>query len=392
MRLRAARSEESARSPDWLGALGLGTCALRSAKIPEPDPSLERATIILEAVGPGPPSDEDCTRSMQNRSMFPYRRHGPKKRSKGGGPMRKPHGPQKVLPNSARDLLPMLQPATKALAQMLAGRTQMSGQLEQARAVLAQAERLIGDRVHNRLNPAEREEFFEQIARLRLTLADADSEAEFRAAEQQAPARPAPPPIAQERLKEMAMALATPEGRRRPSPGDDAVGPAPAYARDDRQRLGPDPSRSSGPEPELEGDGSLPAANNPDPAAAPAAKDPEPAAPAPEGPRRLLAINKPGRLELPKDAALDVARTMSIGRSRGIGRRRPVASGPRLTAPALPASVEVDEVAAAPTGHELAANGGADRPKPPRRSRKTQQGLPEGWIIDDEGFVVPGPE
>jgi hypothetical protein len=330
---------------------------------------------------------------MQNRSMFPYRRHGPKKRSKGGGPMRKPHGPQKVLPNSARDLLPMLQPATKALAQMLAGRTQMSGQLEQARAVLAQAERLIGDRVHNRLNPAEREEFFEQIARLRLTLADADSEAEFRAAEQQAPARPAPPPIAQERLKEMAMALATPEGRRRPSPGDDAGAPAPAYARDE----GPAPglSRSSGPEPEIEGGTPSPAstAKDPEPAAAPVATDPEPAAAlAAEGPRRLLAINKPGRLELPKDAALDATRTISIGRSRGIGRRRLINSGPRLTAPAPSASVEADKAASAPTGHEQAANGEAERPKPLRRSRKTQQGLPEGWIIDDEGFVVPGPE
>ena len=129
--------------------------------------------------------------------------------------MRKPRGPQKGLPNSARDLLPMLQPATKALAQMLAGRTQVSGQLEQARAVLGQAERLIADRVHNRLNPAEREEFFEQLARLRLTLADAADEAEARAAEEQAPARPAAPPVAQERLKEMALALATPEGARR---------------------------------------------------------------------------------------------------------------------------------------------------------------------------------
>ncbi|MCC2663083.1 MAG: hypothetical protein K0S35_1005, partial [Geminicoccaceae bacterium] len=104
--------------------------------------------------------------------------------------MRKPRGPQKGLPNSARDLLPLLQPATKALAQMLAGRTQVSGQLEQARAMLSQAERLIADRVHNRLNPAEREEFFEQLARLRLTLADAYDEAEVRAAEEQAPRPP----------------------------------------------------------------------------------------------------------------------------------------------------------------------------------------------------------
>jgi hypothetical protein len=310
---------------------------------------------------------------MQNRSMFPYRRHGPKKRNKGGGPMRKPHGPQKGLPNSARDLLPMLAPATKALAQMLAGRTQMSGQLEQARAMLAQAERLIADRVHNRLNPTEREEFFEQIARLRLTLADADSEAEFRAAEQQAPARPTPPPIAQERLKEMALALATPEGRRRSLPTEDAAAPAPA------------------PAPENQADFE-PAAGTEDVAQArpPAAEDQSrEEAPAADGPRRLLAIKKPGRLELPKDVALDSARTLSMGRSRGIGRRRLAGAGPRVGA--LPAA-EADEAAPAVDRHDPADNGAADRPKTARRSRKTQQGLPEGWIIDDEGFVVPGPE
>ena len=276
----------------------------------------------------------------------------------------------------------MLQPATKALAQMLAGRTQMSGQLEQARAVLAQAERLIGDRVHNRLNPAEREEFFEQIARLRLTLADADSEAEFRAAEQQAPARPAPPPIAQERLKEMAMALATPEGRRRSSPGDD-VGP-PTSASALTERPGPGPASRPSLEPEIGSGADAPS---------PAAEDREqqetaPAEPAlPEGPRRLMTISRPGRLELPKDAAVDPTRSMSVGRSRGIARRRAAASGPRLVAPAA----EPDETASA-AGYEQAGNGGVERAKPPRRSRKTQQGLPEGWIIDDEGFVVPGPD
>ena len=76
---------------------------------------------------------------MQNRSMFPFRRHGAKKRSKGPG--RKSRGPQRPLPNSARDLLPMLQPATKALAQVLAGRAGASGQLNHARNLLAHAER-----------------------------------------------------------------------------------------------------------------------------------------------------------------------------------------------------------------------------------------------------------
>ncbi len=324
---------------------------------------------------------------MQNRSMFPYRRHGPKKRTKGGGgPMRKPHGgPQKGLPNSARDLLPMLQPATKALAQMLAGRTQMSGQLEQARAVLGQAERLIADRVHNRLNPAEREEFFEQIARLRLTLADADSEAEFRAAERQAPPRPAAPPVAQERLKEMAMALATPEGRRRSSPGaDDGGPPAPSSPLADE----PGGDRGAGPRPEVES-----AAASPAPATAERPADEAPAAamePAPDGPRRLLAINRPGRLELPKDVAVDPARTFSIPRSRGIGRRRAPALGPRVAA--VPAAAETGQATAAAGAHDQAGNGAADKARAVRRSRKTQQGLPEGWIIDDEGFVVPGPD
>ena len=146
---------------------------------------------------------------MQNRSIFPYRRHGPKKRVK-HGPNRNARGPQKGLPNSARDLLPMLQPATKALAQVLAGRAGVSGQLGHARTMLAQAERMIAERAHNRLTPAEREEFFEQLARLKLTLADADAEAEVQAVEQHVP-RPQAAPVAQERLKEMALALSVRE-------------------------------------------------------------------------------------------------------------------------------------------------------------------------------------
>src|SRR5919106_327194 len=144
---------------------------------------------------------------MQNRSIFPYRRHGPKKRVK-HGPNRKSRGPQKGLPNSARDLLPLLQPATKALAQMLAGRTGASGQLGHARTMLAQAERMIAERAHNRLTPA-----------------DADAEAQVQAVEEQEP-RPQAPPVAQARLKEMALALSM---RERPSqPGAGAPPSAPA--------------------------------------------------------------------------------------------------------------------------------------------------------------------
>ena len=325
--------------------------------------------------------------------MFPYRRHGAKKRSKGAA--HKSRGPQRPLPNSARDLLPMLQPATKALAQMLAGRTQVSGQLEQARAVLGQAERLIADRVHNRLNPAEREEFFEQLARLRLTLADAADEAEARAAEQQAPPRPAAPPVAQERLMEMALALATPEGaarRRALSGGDnDAAGqgsPAPGLEEEEAPRAqarnAPAPS-SAAQEP----------ADEPGSAAAGEGGAGEAAAATPDGPRRLLAIHKAGRLELPKDAAVGAPQGMSGMRGRSLVRRRSVAAKPPV---AVAGPVAEPERTAANRGEEHAGNGvsaevadAEDNAKPVRRSRKTKTGLPEGWIIDEEGFVVPGP-
>jgi hypothetical protein len=321
---------------------------------------------------------------MQNRSMFPYRRHGSKKRSK-GGPMRKPRSPQKGLPNSARDLLPMLQPATKALAQMLAGRTQVSGQLEQARAVLGQAERLIADRVHNRLNPAEREEFFEQLARLRLTLADAADEAETRAAEEQAPPRPAAPPVAQERLKEMALALATPEGaRRRGAVGSEASAEPPATPPEDEERAAR-PVAETAPAPTSREGLDAPRGGAAEGGASEAAPQ------LPEGPRRLLAINKAGRLELPREVAASAAQNLSGPRSRtAAGRRRALSPQPAARA----APPEPERAAASDTGEHAGNGAGAEteeKSKPPRRSRKTKAGLPEGWIIDEEGFVVPGP-
>ncbi|HET6521973.1 MAG TPA: hypothetical protein VFG47_19450, partial [Geminicoccaceae bacterium] len=165
--------------------------------------------------------------------MFPYRRPGQKKRPKNianrGG---KPKGPPpKGMPASARELLPMLQPATKALAQMLAGRSQQSGQYGHARAVLARAERLVAERATDRLNPAEREEFFEQLARLKLTIADAELEAEAVAEEAAEPSKPAPPPVGRERLREMAMALAGPAPpEAEPAGGDDDPDDRPAAA------------------------------------------------------------------------------------------------------------------------------------------------------------------
>lgn len=302
--------------------------------------------------------------------------------------MRKPRGPQKGLPNSARDLLPMLQPATKALAQMLAGRTQVSGQLEQARAVLGQAERLIADRVHNRLNPAEREEFFEQLARLRLTLADAADEAEARAAEEQAPPRPAAPPVAQERLKEMALALVTPEGaRRRGSSGSEEGSADPGSTAAEDEERAPRPVAEAAPAP-----ASRESPDAPGSAAAESGEAGQAAPQPPDGPRRLLAINKAGRLELPRDVAASASQSLASPRSRTAARRRPLSPQPPAAAGAAPAE---PERASASDAEEHAGNGaGADaeeKAKPTRRSRKTKAGLPEGWIIDEEGFVVPGP-
>lgn len=107
-------------------------------------------------------------------------------------------------------MLPMLQPSTKALAQMLAGNTKMSGQLAHARGVLAQANRIVDERLADRLPPAARETFFEQLALLKLTIADAE-EAGL-AAEALADAPPQPKVVVDaERLREVALRLATAE-------------------------------------------------------------------------------------------------------------------------------------------------------------------------------------
>jgi hypothetical protein len=296
--------------------------------------------------------------------MFPYRRHGGKRRSK--GPSHQTRGPQRPLPNSARDLLPMLQPATKALAQMLAGRAGVSGQLNHARNLLAHAERLINDRVHNRLIPAEREEFFEQLARLRLTLADAEAEAEVQAAEVQVEKEP-PRPVAHERLKEMALALSRPERERSapPRPAEDPENP----------RAEP----------------SAPAAHNSRTANAPE-EGASASATEPQEPRPLRPLaDLPGRLVLSRPAGdqarSEVAEPTAPGRARRSRR-----------AGALPAAepTEGDDGereapgANAPsvTGNGADAAGSVER-RSARRARKTKEGLPEGWVIDEEGFVVP---
>jgi len=350
---------------------------------------------------------------MQNRSIFPYRRHGPKKRVK-HGPNRKPRGPQKGLPNSARDLLPMLQPATKALAQVLAGRAGASGQLGHARSMLAQAERMIAERAHNRLTPAEREEFFEQLARLKLTLADADVEAEVQAVEQHEP-RPPAAPVAQERLKEMALALSV---RERPSQSGAQAGPAASEA--------PEAGASEAGQASAHGAAPQSGAEPVEEAAPEPAR--EPVADAPTGASGAAA--RGGRLMLPKATADQAVQALSIG---GLARRRnrsmswaaaasaadaanwnppaPRAAAGAADAPPQTATPEPgrgvpsggaggDQPAAERPDDAGEAHGGngasadveaAPRAKAARRGRKPkQQGLPEGWVIDEEGFVVPG--
>jgi hypothetical protein len=302
---------------------------------------------------------------MQNRSMFPFRRHGSKKRSKGPG--RKSRGPQRPLPNSARDLLPMLQPAIKALAQVLAGRAGASGQLNHARNLLAHAERLINDRVHNRLIPAEREEFFEQLARLRLTLADADAEAEVQAAEEQVERQPPPPPVAHERLKEMALALSRPERDRLRSPRSaDQV----ESGRDEDSALA----------------GGVTLDGTPGASAPPEEQE--------QRPLRPLA-DLPGRLVLSKAGSESVRR--AVGEPVALRRPRPSASTSVRARHQPDAAPDSDPTApAAAIGTDpMGGNGSSQtvttepRKKMVRRTRKTKDGLPEGWVVDEDGYVVP---
>ena len=160
--------------------------------------------------------------NAKNRSMFPYRRGSGKKRGRGanapagnaagggggGGGGRRQGGGGRRVANSAAELLPMLQPATKALAQMLAGNTKPSGQLAHARNVLAQAERFSDERAVDRLPPAVREEFVEQLARLKLTLADANDMEDQQELEDDAEPAPEHPGITSERLRELALSIA----------------------------------------------------------------------------------------------------------------------------------------------------------------------------------------
>jgi hypothetical protein len=140
---------------------------------------------------------------MKNRSVYPYRRSGGKGRPKnaGGRNVRANKG-------SVQEMLTLLQPTTKALAQMLAGNTKASGQLKHARNILVRAQRFVDDRSVDRLNPGQREEYLELLARLKLTLTDAEDlvQEEDDDTEQQSVARP---PIDPERLRALALSIAT---------------------------------------------------------------------------------------------------------------------------------------------------------------------------------------
>lgn len=311
---------------------------------------------------------------MQNRNMFLYRRQGPKKRPKSGTP-RKGRNPQKGLPNSARDLLPIIQPATKALAQMLAGRTAASGQLGHARAVLAQTEKLVADRAHNRLNPTEREEFFEQVARLKLTLSDAESEAEFQAAEEQAP-MPAPVPVDRERLKAMAMSLTSSAAKS-------------AGTSDASENNSTFASHSNG----------SPTALNEAPASDVMTTTPKhepPLSTNDDGKTQEEQATKqpsdPNQLRLPRDTTDKlVLQSAAVSNVDGtIRRRKPkLSTSPKSKMPSKPV---VKSEAEALEENDSGDNVQTAKPKTLSSTKATHgQKLPKGWIIDDEGFVVPGP-
>jgi len=184
--------------------------------------------------------------------MFPYRRNGGKKRGKGGpaGPPG-PHQQQqrhrdhgggggngRRVPGSAAEMLAMLQPTTKALAQMLAGNARASGQIAHARSVMVYAHRLVEERAVDRLPPAHREEFLEQLARLKLTLTDAEEAAEAAESEPAAAARPALD-LGPDRLREVARRLAI---------SSTPVAEPPAAEVDDPE---PEPEEEPEPEPEI---------------------------------------------------------------------------------------------------------------------------------------------
>lgn len=341
---------------------------------------------------------------MQNRSMFPYRRHGGAKKRAKNGPMRnKGRGPQRPLPNSARELLPLLQPATKALAQVLAGHSQASGQVNHARNLLAHAERLVAERSHNRLNPREREEFFEQLARLKLTLADAEVEAEVQAVEDQGPPQPVAPPVGRERLLEMALALGTSD-REPPYGSARAVAAATESGAGADGTRGHPPRRSAGrgaaddreDAADRHGRGNGAARSTHATAGVADAGTKE----APDaGPRLARSGKRSERLVLmAKRAPAEVDGDARPAEADGDASPAKADSGEKSSpgeaqSPSASPAERQDEASSAdePVAGAASKSDPATLTPRPRRQRKSAKGLPEGWVVDDEGFVVPGP-
>ncbi len=144
--------------------------------------------------------------------MFPFRRGngGGKKRrgnNRNGNPNANNGG--RRVPGSAGEVLSQLQPTTKAVAQVLAGNAKISGQVTHARNILRQADQLVEERTVERLPPAMREQFLEQLALLKLTLADVEA-FEQEIEDEEADETPAPEPVPMERLRALARSLAEP--------------------------------------------------------------------------------------------------------------------------------------------------------------------------------------
>lgn len=173
--------------------------------------------------------------------MFPYRR-GSKKRGKGGGAGggRRFDGGRRG-PGGVHEILSQLQPATKALAQVLAGNARVSGQLAHAKNLLAQAERAVEEKAVDRLAPAQREEFLEQLARLKLTVADADA-AIGEPAEPRPPQPDRPAAVDPERLRALALSLAASTAREPPSPPEAPVALAEEVEEPPRTAAAPAPT------------------------------------------------------------------------------------------------------------------------------------------------------
>jgi hypothetical protein len=110
-------------------------------------------------------------------------------------------------------------------------------------------------------------------------------------------------------------------------------------------------------------------------------------------PLRPLA-DLPGRLVLSKAGSESAREAMA----RPAAARR---TRSRAAAPARPGATDepaesAERVARAASSSPARGSGNgattaADQPrgKITRRTRKTKDGLPEGWVIDDEGYVVP---